>query len=121
MKRQPRRMSSTNGPVIDPDAPDQHPLIVQAFKERRRIGASYRDKPSVIEPQCHGIGKSGKQQLRVYLPEDTDEHKEKRFDVDALRDLQLRDDRFDKPGPHYQPNGSWFRVMFHQLIGIAVS
>lgn len=108
-------MSSTSGPIIDSGAPDQHPLIVPAFEERRRIGAHYRGKPHVIEPQCHGIGKSGKQQLRVYLPRTRMSIRKKLCDVDALQDLELRDDRFDKPGPHSQPNDSWFRVIFRQL------
>lgn len=109
-------MANRRSPIIAPDAPGQHPLVAQALREKRRLGGIYRDVYRVMEPQCHGIGKTRKQQVRVYLTEgDSKNHPERLFDVDELHDLRLLDEHFYKPGPNYRFNDSDFIVSFQQL------
>jgi predicted DNA-binding transcriptional regulator YafY len=89
-------------------------VIDRAIREKRRLRFIYHGKARLVEPQCHGIGHRDTELLRAHQilggPQ-----AEPLFDVSQISDLQLLDEHFEKPGPHYRRNDSAMREIFCQL------
>ena len=88
--------------------------IDQAIREKRRLRFTYHDVARRVEPQCHGIGHRGTELLRVFQLEGGTQP-EPLFDVSKISDLQVLDERFEKPGPNYKRDDSAMREIFAQL------
>ncbi|HKZ11141.1 MAG TPA: WYL domain-containing protein [Rhodanobacteraceae bacterium] len=88
--------------------------IDQAIREKRRLRFTYHDVARLVEPQCHGIGHRGTELLRAYQLEGGAQS-EPLFDVSKISNLQLLDERFEKPGPNYKRGDSAMREIFAQL------
>ena len=89
-------------------------VIDRAIREKRRLRFIYHRKARLVEPQCHGIGHRGTELLRAHQIEGGSQA-EPLFDVSQISDLQLLDERFEKPGPNYKRNDSAMREIFAQL------
>jgi hypothetical protein len=96
------------------DVPTMNPLFVQAIEEKRRLRFTYRGKARLVEPQCYGIGHKGTELLRVYQPRGGSEQ-EPLFDVAQMEDIEMLDERFERPGPHYKRGDSAMRIVLAQL------
>lgn len=94
--------------------PTAHPVIVEAIRDKRRLSFVYDEKPRVVEPQCHGIGSKGTLLLRAAQLH-AGPHPERLFDVARITRLELLDERFDGPGPHYARDDSAMAEVFAQL------
>ena len=91
-----------------------NPVIVDAIHEKRRLSFTYHDKPRLVEPQCYGIGNTGKPLLRVRQVQGGIQP-EPLFDVSKIRDLVALDEHFNGPGPNYKRNDSAMKTIFAQL------
>lgn len=89
-------------------------LIVRAIQHRRRLRFVYHGKTRLVEPQCYGIGTRGTELLRAHQIEGGTQP-EPLFDVAKISELQLLDERFDAPGPHYKRDDSAMKRVFCQL------
>ena len=89
-------------------------LLCQAIQAKRRIRFEYHDKPRLVEPQAHGLGTTGKELLRGYQLQGGVQP-EPLFEVGKIRRLELLDERFQQPGPHYKRNDSAMVEIFCQL------
>jgi len=89
-------------------------VIDRAIREKRRLRFAYHDTVRLVEPQCHGIGHRGTELLRAHQLEGGTQA-EPLFDVSKITQLELLDERFDKPGPNYKRNDSAMREIFSQL------
>jgi predicted DNA-binding transcriptional regulator YafY len=92
---------------------DMHP-IDRAIREKRRLRFIYHGVARLVEPQCHGIGHRGTNLLRAHQLQGGAQA-EPLFDVSKISDLQVLDERFEKPGPNYKRNDSAMREIFAQL------
>ena len=88
--------------------------IDRAIREKRRLRFIYHDVTRLVEPQCHGIGHRGTELLRAYQLEGGAQV-EPLFDVSKISDLQLLEERFDRPGPNYKRDDSAMQEIFAQL------
>jgi hypothetical protein len=89
-------------------------LIVHAVLNRRRMRFTYHGEQRLVEPQCYGVGVNGTELLRAHqLRGGT--AREPLFEVRKMQDLQVLDESFDAPGPHYRRNDSAMRIIFCQL------
>ena len=91
-----------------------NPLFVQAIEQKRRLRFAYHGKPRLAEPQCYGLGHKGTELLRVHQLQGGTE-REPLFKVSDMEDLELLDERFDRPGPNYKRGDSAFKVIWVQL------
>ena len=91
-----------------------NPVLVQAIGQKRRLRFIYNGKARLAEPQCYGIGTRGTELLRVHQLEGG-EQPEPLFDVSRIIDLEMLDERFDRPGPNYKRNDSAMKTIFAQL------
>ena len=91
-----------------------NPVLVQAIEQKRRLRFIYNGKARLAEPQCYGIGTRGTELLRVHQLEGG-EQPEPLFDVSRIIDLEVLDERFDRPGPNYKRNDSAMKTIFAQL------
>jgi hypothetical protein len=89
-------------------------VLVKAIEQRRRLRFSYHGKPRRVERQCYGIGHRGTELLRAHQLQGGSE-REPLFDVSQIADLELLDEAFTRPGPHYQRNDSAMKTIFAQL------
>jgi predicted DNA-binding transcriptional regulator YafY len=89
-------------------------LIDRAIREKHRLRFVYHGVARLVEPQCHGIGRRGTELLRAYQLQGGTQP-EPLFDVSKISDLQLLDERFEKPGPNYKRDDSAMREIFAQL------
>ena len=89
-------------------------LLAKAIRGRHRIRFEYHGKPRVVEPQAYGIGTKGTELLRGHQLEGG-EQAEPLFDVAKIARLELLDERFHAPGPHYKRNDSAMVKIFCQL------
>ena len=88
--------------------------IAQAIHQKRRLRFTYHGTHRLVEPQCHGIGHRGSELLRAYQIEGGTQA-EPLFDVSLISELELLDQRFEAPGPHYRRGDSAMREIFSQL------
>lgn len=91
-----------------------NPVIVDAINEKRRLSFTYHDKPRLVEPQCYGIGNTGKALLRVHQVRGGTQP-EPLFEVSKIRDLVALDEHFTGPGPNYTRNDSAMKTIFARL------
>ena len=90
-----------------------HP-IDRAIREKRRLRFTYHGTPRLVEPQCHGLGHRGTELLRAHqLGGGT--QAEPLFDVSKISDLEILDERFQRPGPNYKRDDSAMREILCQL------
>ncbi len=89
-------------------------LIVDAILHRRRLRFAYHGTPRLVEPQCYGVGVNGTELLRAHQLRGGDAT-EPLFEVRKMQDLQVLDETFAAPGPHYRKNDSAMRIIFCQL------
>lgn len=88
--------------------------IVDAIRDRRRLRFVYNGKPRIAEPQCYGVGAKGTELLRVHQLSGGSQP-EPLFDVAKIEGLEVLEERFDRPGPHYQREDSAMAKVFCQL------
>ena len=89
-------------------------LIAAAILQKRRLRFTYHGRQRLVEPQCYGVGVQGTELLRAHQLRGG-ETREPLFEVPLIRDLQLLDEHFTRPGPHYRKIDSAMRVIFCQL------
>ena len=90
-------------------------LICNAIKNRQRLKFRYHDKTRVVEPQCYGIGTTGKELLRAYVVEGDVEKNNKLFVVSELSSIVLLNQFFKSPGPNYRKGDSAMKTIFKEL------
>lgn len=89
-------------------------LIVDAILRKRRLRFNYHGRQRLVEPQCYGIGVNGTELLRAHQLRGG-EAREPLFEVRKMDDLQVLDETFAVPGPHYRKDDSAMRIIFCQL------
>jgi predicted DNA-binding transcriptional regulator YafY len=89
-------------------------ILVQAIHQKRRLRFRYHGKLRLVEPQCHGIGAKGTELLRGHQLQGGLQ-REPLFDVAKMTELELLDERFERPGPNYKRNDSAMQSIFAQL------
>ena len=89
-------------------------VIVDAIRNRRRLRFRYHDRERLVEPQCYGVGARGNELLRGYQLKGGSKP-EPLFDVSKLGGLEVLDETFDRPGPHYRRDDSAMVRIFRQL------
>ena len=80
-------------------------VICKAIKNRVRLRCEYDGESRIVEPQCHGITTKLSEVVRVveiYPGDRAGEPIEgKLFTVSKMVDLKKTDEKFLKPGRHY--------------------
>ena len=89
-------------------------LFCQAIEEKRRLRFNYHGVRRLVEPQCYGVGHRGTELLRVHQIR-TGSQREPLFEVPKMKDVELLDDVFTKPGPNYKKNDSAMEIIYCQL------
>lgn len=92
----------------------QKELLCNSIKEMRRIKFIYNEKERLGEPQCYGVSGAGKDVLRVYLIKGGS-RPEQLFEVAKMKNLQLLEDKFSRPGPNYSRNDTAMKSIYCQL------
>jgi len=100
---------------LEPIAEATHEALMEAINERRRIRARYHGKERHAEPQCYGADAKGQRKVRLHELPAGSSPAEKIFNVAELEHLEVLDEHFDKPGPHYKMNDSAMAIIFAQL------
>ena len=93
---------------------DMNEMLVRAIDEKRRLRFLYNGRMRLVEPQCYGIGTKGTELLRAHQLQGGQE-REPLFDVSKIGDLEVLDERFDRPGPNYKRDDSAMKTIFAQL------
>jgi hypothetical protein len=88
--------------------------LVEAVKDRRRLRFVYNGRQRLVEPQCYGIGAKGTELLRVHQLLGGEE-REPLFNVSKIVGLEVLDEVFDRPGPHYKKGDSAMKVILAEL------
>lgn len=88
-------------------------IFVEAIESKQRLACTYHGKPRVIEPQCYGIGRKGRELLRVHQVEGGVEA-EPLFFASDIGNVRVAG-TFAKPGPNYKRNDSAMASIFAQL------
>lgn len=88
--------------------------IAAAILQKRRLRFTYHGRMRIVEPQCYGVGTRGTELLRAHQVRGG-AAPEALFDVAQIRGLELLDERFAAPGPHYRRGDSAMRVIYCQL------
>jgi hypothetical protein len=88
--------------------------LIDAIEAKCRLAFDYNGKRRLVEPQCYGMGTRGTELLRAHQLHGG-EQPEPLFDVSKIRNLEVLDDRFDRPGPNYTRDDSAMRTIFAQL------
>jgi hypothetical protein len=88
--------------------------LIDAIAHRRRLRFVYHDKARLAEPQAYGIGTRGTELLRVHQLRGGSE-REPLFDVAKIEALEVLDETFARPGPHYTRDDSALVTVFAQL------
>ena len=91
------------------------PQICIAIHHKRRISFTYHGRKRVGEPQCYGISERDNELLRVYLIKGVSQQREPLFTVAEMKDLQVLEHTFTRPGPNYKRNDSAMKFIFCQL------
>lgn len=91
-----------------------NPTLVQAIEQRRRLRFLYNGRVRLVEPQCYGIGTKGTELLRVHQLQGGREP-EPLFDVSKMKQLDVLDETFQRPGPNYRKDDSAMKTIFAQL------
>lgn len=93
---------------------DMNEMLVRAVEQKRRLRFLYNGRSRLVEPQCYGIGARGTELLRAHQLQGGQE-REPLFDVSKIADLEVLDERFDRPGPNYKRADSAMKTIFAQL------
>lgn len=88
--------------------------LVRAIEDKRRIRFQYHGTVRYAEPQCYGVGTSGRELLRVHQLRGGPV-REPLFCVDEMTGLEVLDEAFTRPGPNFKRNDSAMRKIFAQL------
>lgn len=91
-----------------------NPVLVSAIERKRRLRFLYNGKVRLVEPQCYGIGTRGTELLRVHQLQGGPQ-REPLFDVSRIAALEVLNETFDRPGPHYTRGDSAMQTIFAQL------
>ena len=91
-----------------------NPEICIAVSNRLRMQFKYHGKERIVEPQCYGITKTGKESVRCYMIEGGTRN-EQLVDLSKMKRLQVLDEYIYKPGPNYVKDDSAFITIFCQL------
>jgi len=89
-------------------------LFCNAIAQKRRLRFNYHGVTRLVEPQCYGVGHRGTELLRVYQGR-RGSQPEPLYNVAEMQDLELLDEVFTKPGPHYKKNDSAMKFIYCQL------
>ena len=80
-------------------------IICEAIKNRVRLRCEYGGETRIVDPQCHGITKKLSEVVRIveiYPGDGVGQAIEgKLFTVSNMADLKKTDEKFLKPGRHY--------------------
>lgn len=93
---------------------DMNEMLVRAIEQKRRLRFLYNGKMRLVEPQCYGIGTKGTELVRAHQLQGGQE-REPLFDVSKIADLEVLDERFERPGPNYKRDDSAMKTIFAQL------
>ncbi|HEY0818041.1 MAG TPA: WYL domain-containing protein [Rhizobacter sp.] len=88
--------------------------LIDAVRQKRRIRFQYNGKPRLVEPQCYGLGAKGTELLRAHQLQGGAQ-REPLFDVAKIADLEVLNDSFSRPGPHYKRGDSAMKTIFAEL------
>jgi predicted DNA-binding transcriptional regulator YafY len=91
-----------------------NPRLVEAVKHKQRLRFLYNGKMRLVEPQCYGIGSKGTELLRAHQLQGGHE-RGPLFDVSKIVYLEILDETFSRPGPHYKRDDSAMATIFAQL------
>lgn len=89
-------------------------LLAEAIRQKRRLRFLYNGRERLVEPQCYGIGTKGTELLRAHQLQGGQE-REPLFDVAKISALEVLEQAFERPGPHYKRNDSAMKTIFEQL------
>ena len=82
--------------------------ICEAIEKRICLRCKYDGITRIIEPQCHGLTRDLTEVVRIVETHPGDQFGKpiegKLFIVSKMADLSDTDEKFFKPGPHYNPN-----------------
>jgi predicted DNA-binding transcriptional regulator YafY len=82
--------------------------VCKAIQNKAVIQFNYEGKLRIVEPQCHGISKAGKELMRGFQTGGASRSRrsiaEKLFEVDKISELKETGDTFSDPGPNYNPD-----------------
>ena len=90
-----------------------HPIFIEAIQKKQRLACTYHGKPRIIEPQCYGIGKPGRELLRVHQVQGGTEA-EPLFFASEIQSPQPIG-TFTQAGPNYKRDDSAMTTIFAQL------
>jgi hypothetical protein len=91
-----------------------NPMLVEAISKRRRMRVIYNGSPRIVEPQCYGVGRPGRELLRVHQIRGGSE-REPLLTVSKISGMALLDEAFERPGPNYQKNDKAMEIIYCQL------
>lgn len=89
-------------------------MLVEAVRQKRRLRFVYNGRTRLVEPQCYGMGARGTELLRAYQLRGGQD-REPLFDVSRMIRLEVLDEAFQHPGPHYKRDDSAMKTIFAQL------
>lgn len=94
----------------------KHPIFVDAIEKKQQLSCVYHGKPRIIEPQCYGVGRPGRELLRVHQRQQLQpgQEPEPLFTAADIENPQVIG-TFTKPGPNYKRNDSAMVEIFAQL------
>lgn len=96
------------------DLPERIELLTRAIGDRRRLRIVYNGRERIAEPQALGESRRGTVVLRTYQVRGGS-HPEALLDVAKMTTLEMLDQHFDTPGPHYTRDDSAMRTIYCQL------
>ena len=91
-------------------------MICAAIAEKRRISFVYHGRNRIAEPQCYGISMRDKETLRVLLIQGISKQREPLFTVAEMEGLELLEETFTRPGPHYKKNDSAMKEWWDKVF-----
>lgn len=101
-----------------PDQPmtAKHPTFIEAIHKKQRLSCTYHGKPRIIEPQAYGVGRPGRELVRVHQRHELQpgEQREPLFYASDIENARVVG-TFTQPGPHYTRDDSAMVVIFAQL------
>jgi hypothetical protein len=107
-----KKIGDTIGVKLHPQM--SNPDICLAVSDRRRLYFEYHGEERIVEPQCYGITKAGKESVRCHMIEGGS-REEQLFELSKMEGFKLLDERFSKPGPNYVKGDSAFKIIFCEL------
>jgi len=89
-------------------------VLIKSINQKQRLRFLYNGKRRLVEPQCYGIGARGTELLRAHQLQGG-QQREPLFDVSKIVELELLNEKFDRPGPNYKKNDSAMTTILAQL------